>query len=257
MTDHDDTSPVARLDGVTKRFRKIVAVQDVSLDVQPGEFVGLIGPNGAGKSTLMGCIAGTLALDEGSIHVGSVDVSEKPVEARRDVAFITQELDLYDYLTGQEFLEFVASVRGLSRETYIDRIEALLELTELQSARNRLVREYSGGMSRKLAVCSALLGPPRLLLLDESFVGLDPESAHRIRRELAAFCEEGGAIVLSSHSLEMIREICSRVLVLVDGELARDLSSDAIEQKVHSGEYDNLTDLYLEATGKRRDDSER
>lgn len=243
-------SPLLRIDDVTKRYRSIVAVRDVSVDLEAGEFVGLIGPNGAGKSTLMGCVAGTLAADDGSIRVGPVDVGADPVAARRRVAFISQELELYEYLTGQEFLEFVADLRGDGPDASGGRIDELLEMTELAEARDRLVREYSGGMRRKLAVASALLGPPELLLLDESFVGLDPESAYRIRSELETFRKNGGAILLSSHSLEMIREMCSRVLILVDGELARDLSSEELDEMTDSGGYENLTEIYLDVTGK-------
>jgi len=243
-----------RIQNLTKRYRSIVAVRDVSLELDAGEFVGLIGPNGAGKSTLMGCVAATLAADGGSIRVGSVDVAESPVETRRRVAFVSQELELYEYLTGREFLEFVGELRRRDSEPSDRRIEQLLDLTELSDARNRLVREYSGGMRRKLAVASALLGPPDLLLLDESFVGLDPESSYRIRSELDSFREDGGAILLSSHSLELIREMCSRVLILVDGRLRRDLSAADLEEMFDSGEYSNLTEIYLDVTGKSRAD---
>ena len=249
----DNSPPILQMDAVTKRYRKLVAVDDLSLQIDPGEFIGLIGPNGAGKSTMMGCISGTLAHDEGDVRVAGVDVAEHPVDVRKHIGFVSQDRELYDYLTGQEFLEFVADVRGMGREDSRRRIEELLELTELTEARNRLLREYSGGMSRKLAVSSALLGPPDLLLLDESFVGLDPESSFRIRRELDAFCANGGAILLSSHSLEMIREICTRVVVLADGTLVRDMSDEEIEERIAGGEFDNLTEIYLEATGKAPD----
>jgi len=245
-----DAPPLLRMSGVTKRYRSVVALRDVSFEIESGEFVGLIGPNGAGKSTLMGCVASTLAADEGAVHVGSLDVDDNPVEVRDRVAFISQELELYEYLTGQELLEFVADLRNHGPGAAGDRIDELLDLLDLAEARNRLVREYSGGMRRKLALASALLGPPDLLMLDESFVGLDPESAYRIRAELETFRRDDGAILLASHSLEMIHEICSRVLILVDGELTRDLSSEEIDAIIDSGEFANLTEIYLDQTGK-------
>jgi ABC-2 type transport system ATP-binding protein len=236
--------------GLTKRYRDLVAVDEVTTQIEAGEFVGLIGPNGAGKTTMMACVAGTLAMDGGSVEVGGVDVASAPVDARRHIGFVSQDLDLYEYLTGREFLEFVAEVRGMAPDESIHRIEQLLETTELTDAQNRLLKEYSGGMARKITLASALLGPPDLLLLDESFVGLDPESTYWIRRELGRFCDNGGAILLSSHSLEMIREICSRVMVLVDGQLTRDMSSIEIESLVDGGDFENLTEIYLDATGK-------
>lgn len=243
-----DPSPVLEIDALTKRFRSVVAVEDLSVEIASGELVGLIGPNGAGKSTMMGCIAGTLAADDGHVSVDGVDVADDPVGVRRRVGVAPQELELHEYLTGEELLEFVADLRGLDVERRSTRIEELLEMTTLRDARDRLVREYSGGMRRKLAVASALLGPPRLLLLDEAFVGLDPESAHELRAELAGFCGDGGAVLLSSHSLEMLREMASRILILDEGRLVRDLTADEIDEAVDAGEADNLTDIYLRAT---------
>jgi ABC-2 type transport system ATP-binding protein len=126
----------------------------------------------------------------------------------------------------------------------------LLTLTELVDARDRVVKEYSGGMARKIAICAALIGPPELLLLDEAFVGLDPESTLRIRRHLKQYCDNGGAILLSSHILDMLERICSRVVIMVDGALSRDLSREELDGLLESGEYADLNAVYLEATGK-------
>ncbi|MGM0556063.1 MAG: ABC transporter ATP-binding protein [Myxococcota bacterium] len=236
---------------LVKRYRKLVAVDGTRFDIQPGEFVGLIGPNGAGKSTTMGCIAGVLALDEGSISVAGVDVSSEPVESRKQIGFVPQDLELYDYLTGEEFLRFVGAVRDVDEAELDDQINHLLEITELEDAKDRVIKEYSGGMARKIAICSALVGPPPLLLLDESFVGLDPESTWRIRRELSDYCEDGGAILISSHILDMVERMCSRVLIMVEGVIERDISSDDMHSMFDAGEYDDLTSIYLDATGKR------
>ncbi len=246
MTD----TPRLHISNLVKRYRRLTAVDDFSLDVAAGEFVGFIGPNGAGKSTTMGCVAGILAPDGGSIEVAGVDVVEEPVEARRHIGFVPQDLELYDYLTGEEFLRFVAEIRGLVGKEQDEQVEELLELTELVDARDRVVKEYSGGMARKIAICAALIGPPELLLLDEAFVGLDPESTLRIRRRLQHYCEDGGAIVLSSHILDMLERICSRVVIMVDGELSRDISRDELDGMLADGEYGDLNAIYLEATGK-------
>jgi ABC-2 type transport system ATP-binding protein len=239
------------VDDLVKRYRKLVAVDHTRFDVAPGEFVGLIGPNGAGKSTTMGCIAGVLALDEGRISVADFDVASQPVDSRKQIGFVPQELELYDYLTGEEFLRFVGSVRDVDTDTLDAQIEHLLEITELVDARNRVIKEYSGGMARKIAICSALIGPPPLLLLDESFVGLDPESTWRIRQELSQYCDNGGAILISSHILDMVERMCSRVLIMVDGAIERDIEADDMHAMFDSGEYDDLMEIYLEATGKK------
>ena len=219
MADEPSTDRgLLHIDRLTKRYRRLVAVDEFSLDVAAGEFVGFIGPNGAGKSTTMG--------------------------------FVPQELDLYEYLTGEEFLRFVANVRGVEGSAQDEQVDELLELTELTDARDRVVKEYSGGMARKIAICAALIGPPELLLLDEAFVGLDPESTWRIRKHLQAFCDDGGAILLSSHILDMLERICSRVIIMVDGQLSRDLSRDELDGLLEAGEYPDLNAIYLEATGK-------
>ncbi len=247
------TEPILEVDRLTKQYRSLVAVDDLSMHLDPGEFVGLIGPNGAGKSTLMGCIAGILAADEGTISVGGVDVSGEPIEARRHIGFVPQDLQLYDYLTGEEFLRFVADIRGVDQTRADEAVEDYLDLLELDEARNRVLKEYSGGMARKIGVAAALIGSPNLLLMDEAFVGLDPESAHAIRSRLRDFRDDGGAIILSSHVLEMLQAMCSRVIVLVDGELERDLSRDNMSELFESGDFEDLTDIYLETTGKRPD----
>jgi ABC-2 type transport system ATP-binding protein len=243
-------TPRLHIHSLLKKYRRLTAVDGFSLDVAPGEFVGFIGPNGAGKSTTMGCVAGILAPDGGSIEVAGVDVVEEPVEARRHIGFVPQELDLYDFLTGEEFLRFVANIRGVEGSEQDQQVEELLELTELADARDRVVKEYSGGMARKIAICAALIGPPELLLLDEAFVGLDPESTLRIRHHLQRYCDDGGAILLSSHILDMLERICSRVVIMVDGQLSRDLSREELDAMLDSGEYEDLNAVYLEATGK-------
>ena len=236
---------------LTKRYRKLVAVSDLSLTIEAGEFVGLIGPNGAGKSTTMGCIAGTVAPDEGSLLIADVDVVEDPVAARANLGFVPQHLKLLDYLTGLEYLHFVADLRELDHARRDEEVEELLAITELHDHRHTVLHEYSGGMLRKLALASALIGAPGLLVLDESFVGLDPESTHRIKRRLKAHCQNGGAILLSSHILDMLQPLCDRFVFLVDGALARDLSSDELHQLIASGDIEDLTDLYLDITGKK------
>jgi ABC-2 type transport system ATP-binding protein len=242
--------PILSVASLHKKYRKLTVIQDLSFQIQPGEFVGLIGPNGAGKSTTMGCISGVVTPTSGAIHVGMVDVLADPVAARKLVSFVPQDVALYDHLTGEEYLRFVAQVRGLSDEQAVAQIEPLLKMTELDGARHRLVKEYSGGMARKVAICAALLGPPKLLILDESFVGLDPESTARLRDTLGHFCAEGGAVLLSSHILEMLERVCTRILLLVGGDLKLDASMDTLRERFVEGQDPDLTTLYLRESGK-------
>ena len=241
---------VLTVEQLSKSYRRFKAVDALSFTLNEGDFVGFIGPNGAGKSTTMGCIAGVLNADAGKIRVGDVDVMEQTTEARKLISFVPQHLELFDYLTGLEYLQFIADLRGVETAARDEQIEDLMALTELTEARHRIVKEYSGGMARKLAICGALIGEPRLLLLDESFVGLDPESTYRIRQRLLKFCEGGGAILLSSHILDMLERICTRVVMLVDGQLKLDEPMEALREQFKSGPHEDLTTLYLHESGK-------
>ncbi|RDV39526.1 ABC transporter ATP-binding protein [Bradymonadaceae bacterium TMQ3] len=243
-------SPALVLKNLTKRYRRLVAVNQLDLSIAPGEFVALIGPNGAGKSSTMGCVAGITAPDEGSVHINGVDVVANPVEARRHLGFVPQHLAMLDYLTGLEYLHFVAELRELKSARRDTEIEELLAITELEDARHVVLKEYSGGMARKLAIASVLLGSPTLLVLDESFVGLDPESTARLRTRLQRHCDQGGAILLSSHILDMLERLCSRFVLLQGGKLVMDLSRNELDRKMKDGEVNDLTELYLKTTGK-------
>ena len=247
----DQGESLLKLDEVTKTYRKLTAVDQLSLHIEPGEFVGFIGPNGAGKSTTMGAIAGVLNPDSGRITVDRIDVLNEPIAARRAISFVPQHLELYGYLTGLEYLQFVAAAKSIEPSEAAAQISELLQMAELERARHKLIKEYSGGMARKVAICAALLGPPRVLLLDESFVGLDPESTFALQQRLKRFCEGGGAILLSSHILDMLEHLCTRVVMLVAGKLALDEPMAALrEQFAKPGGHATLTSLYLERAGK-------
>lgn len=230
-----------------KNFRKIQAVNALSFDVAPGELVGLIGPNGAGKSTTMNCICGRILPNEGQIIVNGVDIWKDPIAGRKTVGFVPQVLDLPEFLTAEEYLHFMADLRDVPH-TKRDEIDELLELTELNAARHRILKEFSGGMLRKIAICGALIGSPKLLILDESFVGLDPESTHNIRRKLSEHCQRGGSIILSSHILDMLENICTRIVMVVEGKLYFDATiEDTLNRK---GSPSSLTQVYLEGVNK-------
>lgn len=248
---NDDAPAILELRGLFKRFRNIRAVDGVDLTVRAGDFVGFIGPNGAGKTTTMRCISGDLSPDEGEVIIHGVSVTDDPIQARAQLGYVPQNLELYRYLTGEEFLRFVADIRGVPRARQDKRVEALLELTELTRARHRILREYSGGMARKIAIAAALIAEPPLLLLDESFVGLDPESTFALRRYLVDYCDNGGAVILSSHILDMVERTCNRVVILAAGQIREDLRQDALREALQ-GPHPTLTDLYLHTTQPHR-----
>ncbi|QED26087.1 ABC transporter ATP-binding protein [Microvenator marinus] len=237
---------VVEIKGLSKSFRLTKAVDDVSLEIQAGDFVALIGPNGAGKSTLMNCIMGRLIPSAGQISVSGINVADDTVGARKKVGFVPQELDLHGYLTGEEYLRYLGSLRGVEAAKLDSEIERLLGLGDLLEARHRVIKEYSGGMARKIAIVGAMIGAPPLLVLDESFVGLDPESTWRIREALKVHCEQGGAVLLSSHILEMLEKVCSRVVMLRGGAVVLDSPMSDLDRE---GGKD-LTRIYLELSGK-------
>lgn len=246
----DSADDVLAVKDLVKRFRHIVAVDDLSLRVAPGELVGFIGPNGAGKTTTMRCIAGQLMADVGEVLVDGVSVVRDPIAARGKIGYVPQELELYRYLTGVEFLRFVADIRGVPAGEQDARIDELLDLTELAGAGSRIIREYSGGMSRKIAIAAALIARPPLLLLDESFVGLDPESTVALRGYLARYCDAGGAVLISSHVLDMLERICTRVVVIAAAKVRRDLAGPQLEEAL-AGEG-TLTEIYMKTTAPYR-----
>ncbi len=205
-----------QFEGVRKTFGRVVAVDRVDLCVEPGTFVGLIGHNGAGKSTCLRMLMGLLRPTEGRVRVAGHDVIEAPVQARRHMGAVPEEVALYDFLTAREHLEFVAAVRGGGD------VDAALDLAALGADADRLIREYSQGMRRKTALAAATLGDPAVLVLDEALNGLDPPSAARVKAALRAYVDRGGAVLLSTHVVETVHAVADRVVMLAHGRVVAD-----------------------------------
>ena len=204
------------VDNVTKRFGRTAALRGVSFAVAPGERLALLGPNGAGKSTLMKLVTGQLLPGGGSIRVGGFDVARTPEGARQATGYVPEEPAMWGYLSARETLEFVVSVRGRGD------VDAALALTGLGDDADRLLREYSQGMRRKVAIACALVAEPPVLVLDEALNGLDPPSALRIADHLARLAENGTSILVSTHVVDLVPRLASRVLVLRAGEVQLD-----------------------------------
>ncbi|WP_144123570.1 ABC transporter ATP-binding protein [Catellatospora sichuanensis] len=212
--------PALELAGLSKRFGPKAAVDQVSLSVPPGSFYGLVGPNGAGKTTSLSMAVGLLRPDSGHARIFGVDVWADPVVARARVGVLPDGLALPERLTGRELLTYLGRMRGLDRPTAARRAQELLEILELDEAERTLVIDYSTGMRKKIGLATALLHGPRLLVLDEPFEAVDPVSALTIRAMLRAFVSGGGSVVLSSHVMALVEQLCDHVAVIDRGRVA-------------------------------------
>lgn len=195
------------------------AVDDLSLEVAPGEIFGFIGHNGAGKTTTLRAVAGVLAFEGGDIFIDGHSVKTEAVAAKRITAFIPDNPDLYEFLSGIAYLNFIADIYGISKDDRQTRIGTYADAFELTSALGSPISSYSHGMKQKLALISAFIRRPRLLILDEPFVGLDPVASHTLKELLAQLCAEGGSVFFSTHVLEVAEKLCDHIAIIKGGKL--------------------------------------
>jgi len=231
--------------GLAKCYGAFKAVHDLSFQVAPGEVLGLVGPNGAGKTSTLRCLGGILPPTRGTIHVAGHDLARSPVAAKQQLAFLPDEPRLFDYLTVREHLNLVARLFGVA--DWEPRADALLAELELDGKAGVLPGELSRGMKQKLTIACGFLHDPRLVLLDEPLTGLDPLGIRKMKRSLQARAEAGTAIVLSSHLLPLVEELCHRVLVIVHGRVVA-LGTLAEIRAQLGGEAGSLEDLFLRIT---------
>ena len=206
---------------LTKRFGDKVAVDDLSLHIAPGEIYGFIGHNGAGKTTTLRSVAGIQQFDEGEILIGGVSIKTDPLACKRSMAYIPDNPDLYDYMTGIQFLNFIGDVFAVPADVRQSRIRDYAGRFELTDDLAQPISAYSHGMKQKLAIISAWLHQPRLILMDEPFVGLDPKASHLLKEMMHEVCAEGGAIFFSTHVLEVAEKLCDKVAIIRRGALVR------------------------------------
>lgn len=195
------------------------AVDDLSLEVHPGEMMGFIGHNGAGKTTTLRCVAGILDFTEGEITIGGHSIKTEPVAAKSITAFLPDNPDLYEFLKGIDYLGFIADIYGIPKDERQARIAKYADAFELTGALGSAIGGYSHGMKQKLALISALMRNPKLLILDEPFVGLDPEAAYTVKGFLRQLCDAGGAVLFSTHVLEVAEKLCDRIAIIKGGKL--------------------------------------
>lgn len=234
--------------GLTKRYGTFTAVRDLSFTVQPGEVLGLVGPNGAGKTSTLRSLAGIIPANAGRIHIHGVDLAADPVAAKRQLAFFPDEPRLFDYLTVRQHLNFVARIYGVA--DYATLAQPLLEELEIADKADQLPGELSRGMKQKLAIACGLLHSPRVMFFDEPLTGLDPLGIRRMKDSILSRARAGAAIVLSSHLLHLLEEVCSHVLILKKGEKIAHGTLAEISAQFAQGETSvSLEEIFIRATG--------
>ena len=232
-----------KIDHFTKTYGEKKAVDDLSLHIQPGEIYGFIGHNGAGKTTTLKSVAGIMQFDRGEILVDGVSMKRDPIACKKKIAYIPDNPDLYDFMTGIQYLNFVADVFGVPARERKERVQELAQAFELTADLNQPVGSYSHGMKQKLAIISAWLHEPRLILMDEPFVGLDPKAAHVLKEMMRKTCDQGGAIFFSTHVLEVAEKLCDKVAIIKGGRLIRSGTMEEVKGDT------SLESVFLELEG--------
>lgn len=217
-----------RIENFTKRYGEKTAAKHVTLHIAPGEIYGFIGHNGAGKTTTLKACCGLLKPTEGEIFVNGKSILTDPLGCKRDMAYIPDNPDLYDFLTGYDYLNFVADVYGVGKTERKERIDDYGEMLGITEALTLPIAEYSHGMKQKVAIISALVHAPKLILMDEPFVGLDPSAAHQLKQLMKKHCEEGGAIFFSTHVLEVAEKLCHKVAIIKGGTIVASGTMDEV-----------------------------
>ncbi len=238
-------APALAIRGLAKRFGEKIAVNGISLDVPAGSFFGLVGPNGAGKTTMLSMATGLLRPEHGQVWVHGTDVWAEPLKAKRLMGVLPDGVRLFDRLTGEQLVTYAGLLRGMDRGTVAERVQDLLEAMDLTSDAGTLVVDYSAGMTKKIALASALIHAPRLLVLDEPFEAVDPVSAANIRDILAGYVGSGGTVIVSSHVMDLVQRMCDHVAVVSGGNL---LAAGTVDE-VRGGQ--SLEDRFVELVGGR------
>ena len=229
---------------LTKTFGEKKAVDDLSLEIAPGEIYGFIGHNGAGKTTTLKSVVGIQQFDAGEITIGGISLKEAPLACKRQLAYIPDNPDLYDFMTGIKYLNFIADIFGVSASDRQARIQKYADLFELTDDLAQPIAAYSHGMKQKLAIISAWLQTPKLIIMDEPFVGLDPKASHLLKGMMREVCDAGGAIFFSTHVLEVAEKLCDKVAIIKSGKLIRSGTMEEVKGD------DSLEDVFLELEGE-------
>ena len=229
-----------KIEHLTKTFGEKKAVDDLSLHIRPGEIFGFIGHNGAGKSTTIKSAVGILQFDEGTITIDGTDLKEDPLKCKKALAYIPDNPDLYEFMSGIRYLNFISDIFGIGTAERTEKIREYAGLFELTDDLAQPISAYSHGMKQKLAVISAWLHSPRLIVMDEPFVGLDPKASHLLKEMMCRHCDAGGAIFFSTHVLEVAEKLCDKVAIIKQGRLIREGTMEEVKGD------DSLEEVFLE-----------
>ena len=229
---------------LTKTYGEKKAVDDLNLHINPGEIYGFIGHNGAGKTTTLKSVVGILQFDQGEILIEGKSIQTDPLACKREIAYIPDNPDLYDYMTGIKYLNFIADVFGIRAQDRQIRIRKYADLFELTADLAQPIAAYSHGMKQKLAIIAAWLHQPKLIIMDEPFVGLDPKASHLLKGMMRDVCDAGGAIFFSTHVLEVAEKLCDKVAIIKDGKLIRSGTMEEVKGD------DSLEEVFLELEGE-------
>ena len=229
-----------KIEHLTKNYGEKKAVDDLNLHIKPGEIYGFIGHNGAGKTTTLKAVVGILQFDAGEILIDGKSVHTAPLACKRDIAYIPDNPDMYDYMTGIKYLNFIADIFGVSAADRQTRIRKYADIFELTADLAQPIAAYSHGMKQKLAIIAAWLHQPKLIIMDEPFVGLDPKASHLLKGMMRDVCDAGGAIFFSTHVLEVAEKLCDKVAIIKGGRLIRSGTMEEV-----TGD-DSLEEVFLE-----------
>ncbi len=238
-----------RAERLTKEYSGFRAVDQVNLHVAGGEIFGFLGPNGAGKTTTIKMLIGLLKPTEGKVFIGGHDLETDPVAAKGMVGFIPDRPYLYEKLTGEEFLRFMAGLYGVEGAEVGKRIDELLRFFDLSDWKNELIESYSHGMKQRIVMAGALIHKPRVIIVDEPMVGLDPKGARLLKEAFRLLADEGCAIFMSTHTLEIAEQMCDRLAIINEGKIIAEGTMEELRKAASRSEVDHLEDVFLSLVG--------
>lgn len=240
----DKEKNMLKIEHLIKIYGDKKAVDDLSLHIKPGEIYGFIGHNGAGKTTTLKSIVGILQFDSGEIYIDGRSIKESPIECKKNFAYIPDNPDLYDFMTGIKYLNFIADIFGVEESVRQEKIRKYADMFEITDDLAQPIASFSHGMKQKLAIIAAWIHNPKLIIMDEPFVGLDPKAAHLLKGMMRDVCDNGGAIFFSTHVLEVAEKLCDKVAIIKGGKLIRSGTMEEVKGD------DSLEEVFLELEGE-------